>query len=112
MDIERGEQNRVIPQKCPVCGAERENLSYVPLGIDEDKTVMHISCRKCDGAAMVFVSQNDGGLMTVGVLTDTTPAEARIFFDSNIVSSDDVIGIHDYLRSFEGNMSDVFEIAE
>ncbi|MEN8252324.1 MAG: hypothetical protein ABFQ53_01985 [Patescibacteria group bacterium] len=108
MDIERGEQNRVIPQKCPVCGAERNNLSYVPLGFDEDKTVMHISCAKCAGAAMLFVSQNDGGMMTVGVLTDTTPTEARTFFESDIVSDNDVIAVHDYLDSFEGYTSEMF----
>jgi len=108
MDIERGEQNRVIPQKCPVCGAQRNHLSYVPLGFDEDKTIMHISCTKCAGAAMIFMSQNDGGMMTVGVLTDTTPTEARIFFQSDVVSDNDVIAVHDYLDSFDGYVSDMF----
>jgi len=108
MDIERGEQNRVIPQKCPVCGAQRDHLSYMPLGYDEDRTIVHISCTKCAGAAMVFVSQSDGGMMTVGVLTDTTPTEARAFFQSDIVSDDDVIAAHDYLNSFDGYASDMF----
>ena len=108
MGIERGDQNRVIPNKCPVCGAQRNHLSYVPLGFDENKTIMHISCTKCAGAAMIFISQNEGGMMTVGVLTDTTPAEAKIFFDSNIVSEDDVIDVHDYLDSFDGYTSEMF----
>jgi hypothetical protein len=108
MDIERGEQNRVIPQKCPVCGAQRDSLSYVPLGYDEDKTIVHISCTKCAGAAMIFVSQSDGGMMTVGVLTDTTPTEARTFFQSDVVSDNDVIAVHDYLNSFDGCASDMF----
>ncbi len=108
MEIERGEQNRVIPQKCPVCGAERNSLSYVPLGFDDDKTVMHISCKKCAGAAMIFVSQNEGGMMTVGVLTDTTSTEARTFFDSDTISDNDVIAVHDYLNSFDGYTSEMF----
>ncbi|XLQ20495.1 MAG: hypothetical protein ACKUBY_01805 [Candidatus Moraniibacteriota bacterium] len=108
MDIERGEQNRIIPQKCPVCGAERNNLSYVPLGFDEDKTVMHVSCMKCTGAAMIFVSQNEGGMMTVGVLTDTNPTEARTFFESDTISDNDVIAVHDYLDTCDGYASDMF----
>jgi len=108
MDIERGEQNRVIPQKCPVCGAQRDHLSYMPLGLDEDRTIVHISCTKCAGAAMIFVSQSEGGLMTVGVLTDTTPTEARTFFQSDIISDNDVIAVHDYLDTFDGYTSEMF----
>ena len=108
MDIERGEQNRVIPQKCPVCGAQREHLSYMPLGYDKERTIVHISCTKCAGAAMIFMSQNDGGMMTVGVLTDTTPTEAQTFFQSDVISDNDVIAVHDYLDSFDGYASDMF----
>ena len=107
MDIER-EQNRVIPQKCPVCGAERDSLSYMPIGNSNNQTIVHISCAKCAGAAMIFVSQNDTGMMTVGVLTDTTPTEARAFFDSNTISDNDVIAVHDYLDTYDGYTSDVF----
>ena len=107
MDFSR-EHDRVIPQKCPVCGAQRENLSYVPLGYDEDRTIVHISCKKCAGAAMIFVSQNDAGLMTVGVLTDTTPVEAKQFFDSNTISDNDVIAVHDYLNDYDGYASEMF----
>ena len=107
MDFSR-EHDRVIPQKCPVCGAQRDNLSYVPLGYDEERTIVHISCTKCAGAAMIFVSQNDTGMMTVGVLTDTTPLEAKQFFDSNIVSDNDVIAVHDYLNKYDGYTSEMF----
>ena len=105
--MERGEQNRVIPQKCPICGAKRNSLSYMPLGFDGEKTVIHISCMKCASAAMIFVSQNEGGIMTVGVLTDTTPAEARSFFNSNVVSDNDVIAMHNHLKSCEGYVDDI-----
>jgi len=57
---------------------------------------------------MIFVSQNDAGMMTVGVLTDTTPLEAKQFFDSNIVSDNDVIAVHDYLNSYDGYTSEMF----
>lgn len=102
------EHDRVIPQKCPVCGAQRDNLSYMPLGHDDDRTILHISCAKCAGAAMIFVSQHDAGMMTVGVLTDTTPMEARSFFDGQTVSDNDVIAVHDYLNRFDGYTSDMF----
>ncbi len=107
MDIGR-EQNRVIPQKCPVCGAQREHLSYVPLGYDDERTIVHVSCAKCSVAAIIFVSQNEGGMMSVGVLTDTTPSEARSFLQANTVSDNDVIAVHDYLDTFDGYTSDMF----
>lgn len=102
------EQDRVIPQKCPVCGAQRDHLSYMPLGHDDDRTIVHISCTKCAGAAMIFVSQSDMGMMTVGVLTDTTPLEARSFFNGTIISDNDVIAVHEYLSSYEGAASEMF----
>ncbi len=98
MDFSR-EQDRVIPQKCPVCGAQRDSLSYIPLGQENDRTVVHVSCAKCSGAVMILLSQNETGLMTVGILTDTTPTEARTFFSAETVSDDDVIAVHDYLRT-------------
>ncbi|MFA5986344.1 MAG: hypothetical protein WC819_03285 [Parcubacteria group bacterium] len=102
------DHDRVIPQKCPVCGASRDHLSYMPLGHDEDRTILHISCAKCAGAAMIFVSQNDTGMMTVGVLTDATPLEAKSFFDAKTVSDNDVIAVHDYLNRFDGYTSEMF----
>ncbi len=102
------EHERVIPQKCPVCGAQRDSLSYMPLGQDDDRTVVHISCAKCTGAAMIFVSQNDTGMMTVGVLTDTTPLEARSFFNSQTITDNDVIAVHNYLNHYDGYTSDMF----
>ncbi len=102
------EHDKIIPQKCPVCGAGRDVLSYVPIGHDGDKTVVHITCAKCAGAAMVLVSHSDMGVMTVGVLTDTTAHEARKFLNEKIVSDNDVIAVHQYLNHYDGAMSEMF----
>ena len=102
------EHDKVIPQKCPVCGAGRDALSYVPIGHGEDKTVVHISCATCYGVAMVLVSHSDMGVMTVGVLTDANAGEASTFLNAQTVSDNDVIAVHQYLNHYDGAMSEMF----
>jgi|GEM_PF-2799864 len=100
-------QRQVVPQKCPVCNAKQKELSMTPIGQSEDRMIMHVTCTKCDNALMVFVTQNDIGTMTFGVMVDVYSAEAQAIFDQKPVNDDDVISVHRYLQAGEVNIQDI-----
>lgn len=100
-------QRQVVPQKCPVCGAKQKDLSLTPIGQSEDRMIMHVACTKCDNALMVFVTQNEIGTMTFGVMIDVYSTEAQMTFDQKPVNDDDVISVHRYLQTGEVSVQDI-----
>lgn len=104
MNISR-EYDRIIPQKCPVCGSHRESLSYEPIGSDKTRTAIYVSCEKCLASIVFFITQNEMGMMTVGVLADVNSKEARSFFGAASISGNDVIDIYEYLNSSSGSIN-------
>ena len=109
MNISR-EYDRIIPKKCPVCGSQRESLSYEPVGSDKTRTAIYVSCEKCLASIVFFITQNDMGMMTVGVLSDVNSREARNFFGAKSISDDDIIDVHEYLSNFGGSTNKIFNI--
>ena len=85
-------QQQIVPQTCPVCNAPRKYLSYVPL---VQKSIVHITCKKCSGNVLAFLSQNDVGTMTVGIVTDLSVDEAQKFMSSESVDFDEVLALHE-----------------
>ncbi len=85
-------QQQIIPQTCPVCDAPRKYLSYVPL---VQKSIVHITCKKCSGNVLAFLSHNDIGTMSVGIVTDLSVDEAQKFMSSESVDFDDVLVLHE-----------------
>ncbi len=106
MNISR-EYDRIIPQKCPVCGSKQDSLSCEPVGKDKDRTAIYVSCEKCLASIVFFITQNEMGIITMGVLADVNAREAKNFFGAMSISDDDVIEVHEYLNNFSGCTSDV-----
>jgi len=85
-------QQQIVPQTCPVCNASRKYLSYVPL---VQKSIIHITCKKCLGNVLAFLSHNDMGVTTVGIVTDLSVSEAQKFMSSESVNFKDVLALHE-----------------
>ncbi len=100
---------QVIPQKCPVCEVSQEDLKSMPVGHSEDRMIMHVQCTKCNSAIMVFITQNDVGMMTFGVMVDVHDTEAGEMFSQNPINDDDVINVHRYLQKEGTNIHDFVE---
>lgn len=96
MDLEY--KPHLVPQKCPVCDAAREKLSYMPLTADERRTVIHLTCASCRSNLFAFATQNEMGILTVGILTDLSSQEARSFFGVSAVTGEDVLTFHKQLQ--------------
>ncbi len=86
------DQQQIIPQTCPVCDSPQKYLLYTPLNV---KNIIHISCKKCSSNILAFLSKNDMGIMTVGIVTDLSFSEAQKFMSTKSVSFDDVLVLHE-----------------
>lgn len=98
MEFEPKHQNS-IPQKCPMCNAKEDMLTVLPVAQAQERMTMHVSCEKCSSAVVVFITQNDVGMMTFGVIVDVQGAEAQTFFNENPVGDDEVIEVHRYMQA-------------
>ncbi len=97
MESEHQHQN-VVPQKCPVCAAKNDFLNAVPIGQSGDQMTIHVNCTHCGGALVVFVTHNDVGMITFGVMVDVGSQEAAHVFEQEPVSPDEVIAVYQHLQ--------------
>lgn len=61
--------------------------------------LLHLSCRKCQSALLVFVASDAHGLSSVSVLTDLSAQEALSASKSEPLSADEVLAFHHVVRS-------------
>ncbi|MDP1620141.1 MAG: hypothetical protein Q8M12_04040, partial [bacterium] len=77
--------------KCSVCENLLDPTDIVILSEKEQKTTMHITCAKCRSAAIVFLLNNQLGVMSVGMATDLDKEEVASKFDGEAINSDEVL---------------------
>lgn len=62
---------------------------------EEGKTrLVHVTCKKCCGATLALLCENETGASTIGLVTDLNSDDVLRFHASRRVSTDDVIEIH------------------
>lgn len=71
---------------------------------DEKRTTLHLVCEGCGAASMVFVSMGQFGVVSLGLLTDLKQSEARAVFLGDVVSTDQVIEAHQFLKHYTGGI--------
>lgn len=74
--------------------------------VDEDdkRTTLHMTCEGCGASSMIFVSLSQFGAISLGVLTDLEQSEARRVFQSDAISTDQVIEVHQFLKQYQGGV--------
>jgi hypothetical protein len=93
--------------KCSVCGHHFGTTDIQILGHREQVWAMRVNCRECRTQALLLAVVD--GKSTRPVYTDLTPEEWERFKDGPAVSADDVISMHQYMQSYEGDLTDVLE---
>jgi hypothetical protein len=88
--------------KCPVCNTDHKYLKALIVKEENEKTIVHVTCNKCKTASLLFVAASKIGIVSVGVLTDLSESELKDFFGGDAVSSDCVIEVHKFLKSYKG----------
>lgn len=80
--------------QCPVCGKSFQSARVFVVAEEMDRTTLHIACDDCQSTSLVFVSNGQWGVMSVGMLTDLVAEDAKAFFGKDPISSDQVLEVY------------------
>ena len=89
--------------KCGVCGQCYEIDNIGVLGHHQDLWFLRASCSACHTQCLVAAVLGEEG--EPGVITDLTEAELDRFGDAGMLSADEVLDMHNFLRDFDGDFS-------
>ena len=92
--------------KCPICGVKYRFSEALVLAEEEMKSVLHLTCGRCGTSTLIFISAGKFGIASLRVITDLSAPEAEKLFQSEIVSTDQVIEVHQFLKNFKGEVKD------
>lgn len=93
--------------KCAVCGWHYEAGGISVLGHEDDLWFLTVSCSACDTRYLVAAVVKDESVPEA--VTDLTEAEMGRFEMAKVVTADDVLNMHDFLSSFDGDFPRLFE---
>jgi len=93
----KGELNREIT--CPVCNEKYPKNAMLLIESGSERETMHFTCEKCKISSLFFISENNIGMMGVGVLTDMSKNEVENFFQKEAISADGVLEVHKFLKN-------------
>lgn len=93
--------------KCAVCGWHYEAGGISVLGHEDDLWFLTVSCSACDTRYLVAAVVKDESVPEA--VTDLTEAKMGRFEMAKVVTADDVLNMHDFLSSFDGDFPRLFE---
>ena len=92
--------------KCGVCGENYETSSIEILGHQDNTWFLNASCPACHSRALVAAILNDDKLLDT--VTDLSEAELTTLSETNTISADDILDVHNYLNGFDGDFINLF----
>jgi len=92
--------------KCSACGQHYEAGNINVLGHQEDLWFLRVFCPTCHTRYLVIAVIKEGEVPEV--ITDLTEAEFDKFSSMSMVMGDDVLDIHNFLKDFGGDFSQLF----
>jgi hypothetical protein len=93
--------------RCAVCGHHFAASDVRVVGRTEQVWAMHINCRECRTQALLFAVIKEGGAEPI--YTDLAPDEWERVKDRPPISTDDVIAVHQYMQSYDGDFSEIMD---
>ena len=96
--------------KCAVCGQSYETDNISVLGHHEDLWFLRTLCSSCHAQCLVAVVIKEG--KAPAVITDLTEAELDRFRDVDMVTADEALDMHSFLKDFDGDFSQLFNRQE
>jgi hypothetical protein len=87
-------KNLDLVLNCSVCSSVFDDQQILLIGERENGTIFHATCQKCLTSALIFLSQTEQGMMSVGMVTDLNGNEVRDMFGRKAIDADDVLEIY------------------
>ena len=92
--------------KCSVCGQRYEVDNIDVLGHREDLWFLRVVCPACHTQALVAAVIKEDRVPKV--ITDLTEAELDRFRDVGVLTTNDLLDVHNFLKDFDGDFSRLF----
>ena len=92
--------------KCDVCGQRYEVDNINVLGHHKDLWFLSAFCPVCHTPCLVAAVIKEGRLPEV--MADLTEAELDRFRDAGILTADEALDMHNFLKGFNGDFSRLF----
>ena len=96
-------KNLIAMVKCGVCGQKYQPEHASILGHNEDLWYLKALCHGCHTQALVAVVIKEDTIREV--ITDLSREELGKFRNSGLLTGDDVLDMHGFLKEFEGNVT-------
>ncbi len=96
----------VISQKCSVCGQPYplENIDIVSR--QGNLWLLKLVCSACRTQSLVVAVIRKG--KTSGIISELSEDECEKFKNARVLSADDVLDMHDFLKGFSGDFVRIF----
>ncbi len=105
--MEEGLIKRLITSiKCSSCGQHYDVCGIDVLGHDEDMWFLRTRCSSCHTQSLVAAIIKESRIPEV--VTDLSESEVDNLAYMDSVSADDVLGMHSFLKDFDGGFSHLF----
>ena len=92
--------------KCGVCGQHYKEDDVDVLGHQEDLWFLTANCSGCHTRCLVAAVIKEDRVPEV--ITDLTAAELETFKKVDVLTADDVLNMHNFLKGFDGDFSRLF----
>jgi hypothetical protein len=92
--------------KCGVCGQRYESANVSVLGRQEDLWFLKVFCSACHTQYLVAAVIKKG--RAPEVITDLTRVEVNKFKSAGGLTADEVLDMHNFLKTFDGDFSQLF----
>lgn len=92
---------------CAVCSHHFGAKDIELVGKRENVWAMRVNCRECRTKALLLAVVNQGTVRSID--TDLVPEDWERFKASPPISTDDVIAVHEFIQSYDGDFSDILE---
>jgi len=92
--------------KCGVCSQRYQGGNVRILGHYGDLWFLSVYCSACHSQGLVAAVIKEGQVPTL--ITDLTEREYDKFREMGVVSDNDLLDIHNFLKNFDGDFSHIF----
>lgn len=92
--------------RCPMCHHRYTPEDILGFGHKDSLWLMALSCPDCESTGLVFVIVKSEP-RPAEALTELTPEELVYLEEREAITANDVLDLHDFLRSYRGDMTEL-----
>lgn len=92
------DDNMQLVTRCPFCSAEYDLDGAQVIGEENDATMVYITCSDCESSIVAIVAMSGLGIVSLGLVTDMTAEDTKVFNEDKPVTSDDLLKIYETLE--------------